>query len=696
MTSTKPATARLAIDIGGTFTDVVVEHGGRQWTAKVLTTPAAPERGFLAGVDAVMKAAGLSPSDLSIIIHGTTLATNALIERKGAKTAFLTTEGFIDTLDLGSESRFEQYSINIGRQPSFVPRHLRFPVRERVAVDGEILLPLDEAALRAAVERIPADVTSIAIGCLHSFANPTHERRIRDVVKQLRPDAWVSLSSEVSPEMREYERFSTTVANAYVQPVMARYLDQLRRDLETRGVRCPLYLVLSSGGITTMDIATRFPIRLVESGPAGGAMFAAGIARQRGLHRVLSFDMGGTTAKICLIDDFSPQRSRVFEVARAYRFRKGSGLPVRIPVIEMVEIGAGGGSIAETDSMGRIAVGPASAGADPGPACYGRDGRQPTVTDADLALGRIDPAAFAGGRMRLDEKAAAAALARTATGTFGGDAAAFAFGVCEMVDENMANAARVHAVECGLTLGERTLIAFGGAAPLHAARLAQKLGIQRVVVPSGAGVGSAIGFLESPVAYEVTRSFYQRLASFSPDAINPVLDAMAREAHEVVERGAPGERRQETRFAFARYIGQGHEIPVRLPNRPFAAADIAGVREAFERAYTEQYGRLVPGVDVEVLSWAVRVETPLHAPTRVPDAEGASAARPVGARRVFDPARAAWLEAQIYRRAALTRGTALAGPAIVVEDDTSTVVPPGYRATVTPEGYIEMIAEEAP
>jgi N-methylhydantoinase A len=661
----------------------------------VLTTPAAPERGFLAGVDAVMTAAGLSPKDLSIIVHGTTLATNALIERKGAKTAFLTTEGFIDTLDLGSESRFEQYSINIGRQPSFVPRHLRFPVRERIAVDGEVLLPLDETALEAEIARLPADVTSVAVGCLHSFANPVHEQRILAVLNERRPDVRVSLSSEVSPEMREYERFSTTVANAYVQPVIARYLDQLGRELTARGVRCPLYLVLSSGGITTVDIATRFPIRLVESGPAGGAMFAAGIARQRGLDRVLSFDMGGTTAKICLIDDFAPQRSRVFEVARAYRFRKGSGLPVRIPVIEMVEIGAGGGSIAETDNLGRIAVGPASAGADPGPACYGRGGTKPTVTDADLVLGRIDPHAFAGGRLHLDEKAGQAALATAAEGAFGGDAAAFAYGVCELVDENMANAARVHAVECGLTLGERTLIAFGGAAPLHAARLAEKLGIRRIVVPGGAGVGSAIGFLESPVAYEVTRSFYQRLAGFSPEAVNPVLEAMSEEAHRVVERGAPDEPRQETRFAFARYIGQGHEIPVRLPNRAFTAADIAGVKEAFERAYTGQYGRLVPGVDVEILSWAVRVETPLHRP---PDQAGAPApATPyaIGARRMFDPGRAAWIEAQIFRRAELARGAVLAGPAIVVEDDTSTVVPPGYRAAITREGYIEMSLIEA-
>ena len=588
MTSSAGAKARLAIDIGGTFTDVVVERQGRRWTAKVLTTPAAPERGFLAGVDSVMRAAGLAPADLSIIIHGTTLATNALIERKGARTAFLTTEGFLDTLDLGSESRFEQYSINIGRQPSFVPRHLRIPVRERIAVDGEVLRPLDERELGAAIARIPDDVTSVAVGLLHSFANPVHERRIRDALQAARPGLWVSLSSEVSPEMREYERFSTTVANAYVQPVIAGYLEQLGRELAARGIGCPLYLVLSSGGITTVDIARRFPIRLVESGPAGGAMFAAGIARQCRLGRVLSFDMGGTTAKICLIDDFAPQRSRMFEVARAYRFRKGSGLPVRIPVIEMVEIGAGGGSIAETDSLGRIGVGPASAGADPGPACYGRGGTKPTVTDADLALGRIDPAAFAGGTIHLDEAAATAALAGAAAGSFGGDAAAFAFGVCEMVDENMANAARVHAVECGASLGERTLIAFGGAAPLHAARLAEKLGIRRIVVPSGAGVGSAIGFLEAPVAYEVAHSFYQRLASFSPAAVNPLLDEMAREAHDVVERGAPGEARQETRLAFARYIGQGHEIPVRLPERPFTAADVAGVTEAFERAYVEQ------------------------------------------------------------------------------------------------------------
>ncbi len=394
---------RLGVDIGGTFTDVALEMGERRWSAKILTTPEAPERAVIEVMHRVLGEAGIAPTELSLIIHGTTLATNALIERKGAKTALLTTEGFRDTIEIRHENRFEQYDVNIDLPPPLVPRRLRFPVRERIDARGRVLVPLDEADVAAIAKRLAElGIEAAAIGFLHSFTNPAHEQRAGEILARHLPSLAITLSSEVSPEMREYERFSTACANAYAQPMIGRYIANLETLLRREGFSCPLFLMLSGGGLTAAETAIRFPVRLVESGPAGGAIFAAEIARQLGLDKVLSYDMGGTTAKICVIDDLKPQTNRAFEVARVYRFKKGSGLPLRIPVIEMVEIGAGGGSIARVDALKRISVGPDSAGADPGPACYGRGGEAPTVTDADLVLGRIDPAGFSGGKMALD------------------------------------------------------------------------------------------------------------------------------------------------------------------------------------------------------------------------------------------------------------------------------------------------------
>ncbi|MBV8509301.1 MAG: hydantoinase/oxoprolinase family protein, partial [Xanthobacteraceae bacterium] len=579
--------ARLAIDIGGTFTDFAIEVGEQRHSLKVLTTPRAPEEGVLAGIEQILAHAKLTPVDIGIIIHGTTLATNAIIERKGARTAMLVTEGFRDSIEMAFENRFEQYDIYMDKPPPLVPRDLRFGVRERLDGRGNVLLPLDEAAVVSLVPKLDAaQIEAVAVGYMHAYLDGAHERRTRDILLAHRPDLSVTLASEVSPEIREYERWSTAIANAYVQPVMDRYLGRLDAALKARGFACPLLLITSGGGLTTLDTARKFPIRLVESGPAGGAILAASLARQYALDKVLSFDMGGTTAKICLIDDGEPQHSRTFEVARQYRFLKGSGLPLRIPVIEMVEIGAGGGSIASVDSLSRVNVGPESAGSEPGPACYGRGGAEPTVTDADVVLGRLDPNYFAGGSIKLDAPRAATAVDKAIGQPLGLRQLEAAFGISEIVEENMANAARVHAVERGKDLEARTLIAFGGAAPLHAARLADKLGIRRVLIPSGAGVGSAFGFLRAPVAYEVARSRYVRLdASFDPDFVNALFDEMRQEAKAVVRAGAPDAMLVETRAADMRYSGQGHEISVSLPLGRFDASLKPQLVKSYERDY---------------------------------------------------------------------------------------------------------------
>ncbi|RAI57041.1 hydantoinase/oxoprolinase family protein [Roseicella frigidaeris] len=683
--------ARLAVDIGGTFTDLAVECGAERWTAKVLTTPAAPEQGVLEGVRVVLERAGLAPSDIALVIHGTTLATNAVIERKGARTALLTTEGFRDVLALGNESRYDQYDLNIELPQPLVPRRWRLPVPERLDNTGRVLLPLDEAAVAQQVAFMRAEgIEAVAIGFLHAFVNPAHERQAAAIIRDLWPEAPLSLSSEVSPEMREWERFSTTVANAYVQPLMARYLKRLEAGLREGGLACPIFMMLSGGGLTTLDTAARFPIRLVESGPAGGAIFSAHVARERGLDRVLSFDMGGTTAKVCLIDDFQPQASRTFEVARVGRFKKGSGLPLRIPVIEMVEIGAGGGSIAAVDSMGRITVGPESAGADPGPACYGRGGARPAVTDANLALGRYDPEAFAGGSLRLHPGPALDALAAEVGGRLGLAPEMAALGVVEMVDENMANAARVHAIESGKGFEGRAIIAFGGGGPVHGYRVAEKIGVKRLLVPSGAGVGSAIGFLRAPVAYEVVRSLYQRFASFDREAVNALLAGMAAEAEAVVAQGAFGAPTVEGRIAYMRYVGQGHEIAVPLPARDLEAADVEAIRALYDKEYARFYDRPVPGSDVEILSFAVTVATRVAAVEPAAPAAESPAPPPIRHQAVRDTVSgevAAW---PVYDRAAMAPGATLAGPCIIAEAETSTLVGPGWVCRMDSLFYLDL------
>ena len=771
--------ARLAIDIGGTFTDVALEAGGPPVTTKVLTTPAAPEQGVLAGVRRVLEIAGVAPSGVRLVIHGTTLATNAIIERRGARTALIVTSGHRDALEMARENRFEQYDIGIDRPEPLVPRRLRLPVRERVDRHGRVLVPMDEESVRALLPVLDEHgVESVAVGLIHGYANPDHERRIGAILASERPALAVTLASEVCPEVREYERLSTACANAYVQPLMSRYLKGLAESLAASGLDCPFLLMTSGGGLTTLETAMAAPVRLVESGPAGGAILASHLARRLELGDVLSFDMGGTTAKLCVIDGGRPLQSRAFEVARSYRFRKGSGLPVRIPVIEMVEIGAGGGSIAAVDDLDRIEVGPASAGSEPGPAAYCRGGTDPTVTDADVVLGRIDPAFFAGGAIRLERERAAAAIRNGPGAKLGMDETDAALGISEMVDENMSNAARTHAIEWGKGLAGRTLVAFGGSAPIHAARLADKLELHRFLVPADAGVGSAVGFLLAPISYEVVRSRYMRLSAFDARVVRDVMQEMREEATEVVARGAPGAGTTERVRAYMRYVGQGHEIGVEVPREVvadtgFVAGDgsAAGdgsvdvLRGAFDHAYRAVYGRVIPGLDVEVLSWTLVVtadsaasgvgaatggdegrggdgahaggwsaprgdgsagtvtggkmqvrepgdgasgsarptggdaavggdssEPRLSAGPPDPGSSGGppvpAALRPVRRSELVDGAEGGPVAAAVHPRGGLGERERVEGPALVVETQTTTVVPGGWGAVVLPGGHL--------
>jgi N-methylhydantoinase A len=681
--------ARLAADIGGTFTDVVLEHAGKRHSAKVLTTPRAPEKGMLAGIAQVLGAASLVPSDVGVLIHGTTLATNALIERKGARTALITTAGFRDVLEMGYEKRYEHYDLNLELPPPLVPRELRFPVTERMTAKGKVSEPLNENSVRKTIQEIKnLNIEAVAVGFLHSYVNDAHERRVAEILSKEIPKLSVTLSSAVCPEIREYERFSTACANAYVQPLMEGYLERLAAELKRRGFGCPLYLMTSGGGLTTLETARRFPVRLVESGPAGGAILSAGIARDAGIAEVLSFDMGGTTAKICFINDGRPEQSRKFEVARVWRNLKGSGLPVRVPVTEMVEIGAGGGSIARLDELTRIQVGPASAGAEPGPACYGRGGNEPTVTDANVALGRIDPEAFAAGTLKLDRAAAERAVLGKIGAPLGLDAGWAAAGIGEIVEENMASAARVHAIERGKSPERCTMIAFGGGAPLHAARLAAKLGIGKVLVPVDASVGSAVGFLRAPVAFEVVRSLQARDDAFDFSRINLLLRHMQTEATAIVAAGALGAKLEARGNVEMRYLGQGHEISIPLPPRPLTTKDAASLREAYESRYEEQFGLRIADVPVEFLTWSINVSTVSANSKRSKASRKNRRAISGGKRIVFDPASGKRQSTPVFWRKDLAPGMHLAGPALVAEPQTTTLVPRGWRCRVDGAGHL--------
>ncbi len=681
---------RIGADVGGTFTDIVLEHhDGSFVSTKLLTTHDAPERAILDGISEIARDAQVDLADVSQIIHGTTLATNALIERSGAPTALVTTAGFRDVIETRTESRFEQYDLNIVLPPPLIERKDRHVVNERLNARGDVLVPFDDAEAHALIDRLDqTGYESVAVGFIHSYRNGEHERRFRDLLAAALPDVSVSISSEVSPQMREYERFNTVCANAYIRPLMASYLVRLRDQLRARGASCPLYMIHSGGGLMSVESAAAFPVRLVESGPAGGAIFAADLAARYGRDRVLSFDMGGTTAKIAMVEGYTPQTAKTFEVDRTARFKKGSGMPVSIPVIEMIEIGAGGGSIARVDSLGQIRIGPNSAGSEPGPAAYNRGGADATVTDANLELGRLHPDTFGATDIDLSP-----ALARDAiTGSVGRplemDPFTAAVGISEVVDENMTNAARVHAVENGKDLTGFTMIAFGGGAPMHASRLIDKLGLDELIVPPGAGVGSAIGFLRAPFSYEAIRSFYTTTADFDVDGTNQVLAELAEEAHSFVREGTDAEVTIDRQVAM-RYKGQGWEIPVHLDAGPFdeLAAELLAAK--FTKAYEEFFGRAIDDLTIEAVSWAVRVSSVQARPDTVElVAEPDSMATSSASRSMFDPSTGASSEAAIIHRSDLDPGQGVIGPAVIIEAQTTTVLGAHHRCRMQADGSL--------
>jgi N-methylhydantoinase A len=678
---------RVGIDIGGTFTDLVLidDASGERAIGKVLTTPEDPSEAVEEGLRGLLEREDVAASQLKTIIHGTTLVTNALIERRGAPTALLTTEGFRDAVAIGTEHRYDMYDIFLEKPEPLVPRSLRYGIRERVLDDGSVLRELDEEQVRSvAAEVVGRGIGAVAVSFLHGFRNPAHEQRVAEILAEEAPDVAVSLSSEVSPEIREYERTSTTIANVYVRPLVERYLQRLEERLRNLGFDGSFYVMLSNGGTASVETACRFPVRLLESGPAAGSLAAAFHGKAAGYADVLSFDMGGTTAKACLIDNGEPLTSTDFEVARVYRFKKGSGLPVKTSVIEMIEIGAGGGSIARVGPLGLPKIGPESAGADPGPACYGRGGERPTVTDADLLLGYLDPDFFLGGRMSLDYAAAEKAMKKISD-TLGLDPIQAAWGVHQVVDENMANAARVHAVERGKDPRKYLLLAFGGAGPVHAHRVARALGVPGFVAPLGAGTASAFGFLCAPLSFDLARSLYGRLARLDWDAANAALEEMEAEGRELLwASGVAEEDVRVRRLGEMRYTGQGHEVGVRLPEGKLGPDDVEKISDGYREEYRRLYGREGPDVPLETITWRVEVSAPRP---EIPQEEEKGSPRSLdearkGEREIYLPEEDGFVPVPVYDRYKLDPGAALEGPAVVEERESTVIVGPESGAEI--------------
>jgi N-methylhydantoinase A len=682
----------VGIDVGGTFTDIVVYDTatGRQASHKELTTHADPTRGVMAGIDRLRADGKIVPADIGRVVHATTLFSNAVIERKGAPTGLITTTGFRDTLEIGRERKYELYDIKILKPAPLVPRRWRLEVPERMTIEGEVHTPLDEDALLEGAGRLLADgVTSLAIAFLHSCANPRHERQAVDLIAKHYSQLVLSASIDVAPEIREYERTSTTVINAYIKPLAGRYLATLASELATRAIAAPVLLMLSNGGLTSIDEAVRSPVQLLESGPAAGALAAAQLgSRDAGAH-VLAFDMGGTTAKLSIVDDGKPKVAYSFEVARERRFIEGSGLPVRIATLELIEIGAGGGSIAHLDELGLMKVGPVSAGSEPGPAAYGRGGGQPTVTDADFLLGYLNASYFVGGSMNINLAAAEAAIEAVAQAA-GLTVAELAWGIHDLVNENMANAARVHLAEHGKDPRRYALLATGGAGPVHAYYVAKKLGLTRLIVPFAAGVASALGLLLAPARADRVATIARALDGIDWAQLEATFQRLEADAMSVLTATVPNAASATTlRLADIRYVGQASELVVPLPSGPYTAGSDAALRQAFERSYLKAFTRTPPTMNLEIIN--VRVSVSVGVGDRAVAMEAPSRRRgeaTKGTRPVYFPEFRGFHTTPVYDRYALVAGATFAGPAIVEERESTLVIGPGASFEQLPSGNI--------
>jgi len=678
----------LGIDIGGTFTDLVIHdpRTGRAVIWKESTTPDDPARGALEGTRRVLEKAGARPQEIGRVVHATTLFTNALIERKGAKTGLLTTAGFGDVLEIARERKYELYDLFIEMPKPLVPRPWRREAKERLGPDGSIEIALDvEAALAEVADLVEQGVESLAICFLHSYANAAHERKIGAAVAERFQNLSISLSSEIAPEIREYLRASTTVANAYVRPLAEIYLERLEQALRDEGIPGGLFLMLSNGGLTHVSEAKRAPVQLLESGPAAGALAGAWFGRNAGLERVLAFDMGGTTAKLALVDDGEPVVAWGFEAAREKRFLRGSGLPMQIATVELIEIGAGGGSIAHKSDLGTLNVGPESSGAQPGPACYGRGGTEATVTDADLTLGYLNADFFLGGAMKIDAAATNAAFGKLAS-ALGVESGRAAFGVHDVVNENMAGAARVAIAERGRVPSEYALLATGGAGPVHAWHVARKLGVGRVVCPPGAGAGSTIGMLMAPARVDRVASFTTALAGADLAAADSLFAGLEKEALDVLHlTGADVENRTVRRLADMRYIGQGSEITVVLPQ----ALGEADVKTAFEAAYKALFARTPPGAAIQFVALRLSVSAAMPGTGgKLELPRHASDTALKGTRPVFFPDEGKTLPTRVWDRYALEPGVSIDGPAVFEENESTFIVGPNSTARLLADGSI--------
>ncbi len=673
---------RVGADIGGTFTDLIIVNTetGEFTIGKTLTTPHDPSLAVEKVLLETLAASGVESAEIQRLIHGTTLVTNALIERKGVPTALLTTQGFRDSVEIGRETRYDLYDLMLDQPKPLVPRYLRFDVPQRTLADGSELVPLDtDYVERLAAELVEAGIEAVAICFLHSFTNPAAERLARDIVQRVAPELRVSISADVVPEIREFERASTTIANVYVQELVEKYLRQLEKRLADNGFNGNFYLMLSSGGIATVDTAIKFPVRLLESGPAAGALAANAYGLATGHADVISFDMGGTTAKICVIDKGEPLIAHDFEVDRIYRFKKGSGLPIKLPVIELIEIGTGGGSIARVDSLGLLKAGPDSAGADPGPVCYGNGGLEPTITDANLILGYLDPAFFLGGKMSLDLARARQMIDEKIAQPLGLTIEEAAWGIHQIANENMANAARVHALERGKDPRRFPLFAFGGAGPVHAYRIAQSLGSPLLLAPLGAGVMSTVGFLSAPLAFDFVRSWRVEFGEIDWDKANALLSEMAA-AGEALLRESGVEEIIHRREVDMRYVGQGHEIAVQLVDGELDEGNSAEIKARFEAVYQELYERLGPPVNIEILNWRVVSMGPkpnVQLDVRVLDDGAVTAAdTQKGSRLAYFPESNGFTETPIYDRYRMKPNMTFTGPAIVEERESTVIIGP--------------------